>query len=673
MEKADYQPHDDVEGAFAFLHEEGDEEAIDIVRAEQYDEFEDRFTQIEQVGEGALKVVSRGYDSKMKRYVAIARIKDGLDDQYDDSLRHEAWLTASLQHPNIIKVYTMGMDQERRAYYTMDLKEGKSLVDVVREEERIDVILEAFLKVCDAVSYAHSQGVIHLDLKPENVQCSRYGEVLVCDWGLSKRLYQKGVEVPEMDHLQEVAQRTLYGEVKGTLGYIAPEQIEVEGEKDQRTDVYALGGILYYLFTGKASISGSKEQVLLKTLNGDVISPRKRTAQCRATKMQERIVMKAMAKAPQDRYESVELLRDDVRNSLLGNSTSVDPPNILFAFYRFILRHKKPFLTGGLVAASVLVLVWYYSITLQQSEEAIKTLSNQVEVQASEVNSLEDQVQHSKAEQRMISRKLSADMMKIAATKRNDVMWRLGPMKYIAADLELVQSLYQLYPKEPTIRYEWYFLNFVTLNFKAICEQEYRGGSEFINYCVKIAQLYPEYEYSPQNRPKAKVLRYLLRAIHKDLKESSDKKVYSALIGALLRYNLNSIEGAVSNESIVEALRCLNVSNLSFFATYQDRGVEIRSDEKIRTFHGKDHEDIIGFFEVQRCKIKAPELSLYELHMMHARKVDLSQVDKISVVREVNISGLHEIIIKQGSIDKEELRSRLRSNYKKDYIVTVVE
>jgi len=199
------------------------------------------------------------------------------------------------------------------------------------------------------------------------------------------------------------------------------------------------------------------------------------------------------------------------------------------------------------------------------------------------------------------------------------------------------------------------------------------GNSEFINYCVKIAKLYPDYEYSPENRPKAKVLRYLLRAIHADLKKTANEKTYVALIGATLRYNLNSIVGAVSNESVVEALRCLNAFNPSFYATYDNRKVVIRSDEKIQTFHGKDHEDILGFFEVQHCKIQAPEFSLYELHMIHSGKVDLSEVDKIYVGREVNISGLQEIVIKRGSIDKEELRSRLRSNYTKAYTITVVD
>ena len=142
----------------------------------------------ELVGSGGLKEVFVCQDMRTQRDVAYATVKQGLGAFYDAVLVHEARLTARLSHPNIIKIYDLGLDEQGRPYFTMDLKSNVNLLEYSRDASTFRK-LEVFGVVCQAISYAHSQRIIHLDLKPDNIQCDRFGEVLVCDWGLACLLY----------------------------------------------------------------------------------------------------------------------------------------------------------------------------------------------------------------------------------------------------------------------------------------------------------------------------------------------------------------------------------------------------------------------------------------------------------------------------------------------------
>ena len=141
-------------------------------------------------------------------------------------------------------------------------------------------LIQIFRKVCEAVASAHSKGVIHLDIKPDNIQISNFGEVLLCDWGLSK-ITNADIDAPEslsdMDSLDlsEVSSVTRHDEIKGTPGYMAPEQVNADlGPKNQRTDIYALGGILYSLLCYKAPFeSDTLQKVLAETTTVETSPP----------------------------------------------------------------------------------------------------------------------------------------------------------------------------------------------------------------------------------------------------------------------------------------------------------------------------------------------------------------------------------------------------------------
>ena len=188
----------------------------------------------------------------------------------------EAWLVSSLKHPNIIKVHDAGVDADGRPFFTMDLKGNTTLKDLVRSSLGRRDMLVIFQKICDAVAYAHSEKIIHRDLKPENIQCDAFGEVLVCDWGLGKSIDPSDTNLPGVTGQWDADKnQTSHGDMKGSLGYMSPEQILHDEDIDERSDIFALGCLLHFILTGSAPFSGDKEQILAATTDSHRQSLRK--------------------------------------------------------------------------------------------------------------------------------------------------------------------------------------------------------------------------------------------------------------------------------------------------------------------------------------------------------------------------------------------------------------
>jgi len=254
------------------------------------------------IGAGTLKVVTKCFDERMRRYVAYAELQAHLGVDYYDAFIHEAQLVAALSHPNIIKIHELNIDPKSgRPYFTMDLRSNRDLRRLVEEGTSLRVRVDAFLRVCDAVAYAHSRRTLHLDLKPENIQCESFGEVVVCDWGLGRRIGEESLsEEAIIDDDVLSAFDTLYGKVRGTPGFMAPEQIHGEGEKDERTDIFALGAILYFLIKGQAPFVGTRAEILESTLlgkSGEVGEGEERSILA--------VSLKALSADPEQRYQKV--------------------------------------------------------------------------------------------------------------------------------------------------------------------------------------------------------------------------------------------------------------------------------------------------------------------------------------------------------------------------------
>ena len=205
---------------------------------------------IKSLGKGGMGEVFLAYDSVCDRRVALKRIREDLikyKTMHDRFLR-EAHIAAALTHPSIIPIFSIH-EAENLVYYTMPYVEGKTLKQILKsskEDHTTAYMMRIFLSVCQAVAYCHSKGILHRDLKPDNIIVGQFGEVLILDWGLAEyidRIHNETLEeIPGSSHL------TRPGKVVGTLSHLAPERASGEHASEQ-SDLYALGVILYQMLT----------------------------------------------------------------------------------------------------------------------------------------------------------------------------------------------------------------------------------------------------------------------------------------------------------------------------------------------------------------------------------------------------------------------------------------
>ena len=326
----------------------------------------ERYVESKLLGQGGLKEVYQVMDTVTGRLVAMAYPKSGDHEAHDLFIR-EARLQSLLQHPNIIPVYNMGLEEEK-PWFTMKLISGERLDHYVKNLSELTVdrennLLDIFIKICDAVSYAHSQNILHLDLKPENIFVDDYGEVLVGDWGLARI---QGVAELDMSlplPNQHLGQGSLYGYMTGTPGYMAPEQCRKGSDKGFYTDLYSLGAILHYLFTEEAIQSGSPEEILEQCKNGKYNLRSESFAPGLLA-----ILLKCLKHKAADRYASVDLLKRDIDAYRSGFLTSAEQSSFLRQLKLLFKRNSRICYLIFISILMVLLLSSGFMYKLQKSE-----------------------------------------------------------------------------------------------------------------------------------------------------------------------------------------------------------------------------------------------------------------------------------------------------------------
>jgi hypothetical protein len=258
------------------------------------------YTAIEQIGEGGMAVVYKGYQESLNRYVAIKVLKGELahDQEFITRFRREALAVAALSHPNILHVYDAGM-AHGLYYIVMDYADGGSLRGLhgARPPDTESAIAIT-AQLADALDYAHRQGIVHRDVKPSNVLMSRDGRPLLTDFGIAKALDQS-------THL------TRTGTSIGTPEYMAPEQAQGQSI-DGRTDIYALGIVLYEMLTGFVPFSApTPVAALYKQINEP--PPPLRQVNVNVPPWLEAVVDKALAKRPEERFQRASELATALR------------------------------------------------------------------------------------------------------------------------------------------------------------------------------------------------------------------------------------------------------------------------------------------------------------------------------------------------------------------------
>jgi WD40 repeat protein/tRNA A-37 threonylcarbamoyl transferase component Bud32 len=326
------------------------------------DELSGRYVVVELIGKGGMGEVVLAYDDRLRREVAIKRLrKDQADEDAVGRFLQEAQVTAQLDHPNIMPVYDMGTGPDGAPFFAMKRVLGRSLQEKMNDGQLGSMVvrMDVFRKICDAIAFAHSRGVLHRDLKPGNVMVGEFGEVLVLDWGCAK---MHSADEEDADERQQVtsdrseidSDRTIVGSIIGTPAYMSPEQAQGQVDSlDERSDVYSLGAILYALVAGRKPYSGTAREVLDMVAAGRVPAPRRRHPSF--PRELEAIVLHAMEKDPAARYGSVIALRNDVQSWLEGLPVSVMRYSRLLRIRKWFGRHRKAAWASAITAAIAMI------------------------------------------------------------------------------------------------------------------------------------------------------------------------------------------------------------------------------------------------------------------------------------------------------------------------------
>lgn len=275
-------------------------------------------TELGLLGQGGMSRVFRVRDEALGREVALKVLKPDLlkDDDAVVTFIDEAAITAQLDHPNVPPVYALSADKKRSTCFTMKVLEGFTFQQMLEKRkndgvEGLFAALEVMIRVCDAVSFAHTKGIIHCDLKPGNVMVGDHGQIYVVDWGLARRK-EKLPKEGEDDH-----------RAVGTPAYMAPEQARGNNHLiDERTDVFLLGGMLYRVLVGKPPYVAATAEDTLE-LARKVAMPAPEVVAAPGRPMPPRlatICRKALAPEKEHRYQTVSELRKELEEFIHGTA-----------------------------------------------------------------------------------------------------------------------------------------------------------------------------------------------------------------------------------------------------------------------------------------------------------------------------------------------------------------
>jgi TolB-like protein/Flp pilus assembly protein TadD/predicted Ser/Thr protein kinase len=254
---------------------------------------------LEKLGEGGMGVVYKAHDTALERDVALKFLPPYLtsDSSEKERFYHEARAASALNHPNINTIYEIN-EHEGQLFIAMEFVEGRTLKELMESEPlSIKKLLDIAIQVCDGLAAAHEKGIVHRDIKSENVMLTPKGQAKIMDFGLAK--------------VKGAAKLTKAGSTLGTVAYMSPEQMEGE-EVDARSDIFSFGVVLYELLTGKLPFRGEHQAALLYSILNEEPPPIARFNEKAGDELQ-RIVSKALAKDREERYQHADDILADLR------------------------------------------------------------------------------------------------------------------------------------------------------------------------------------------------------------------------------------------------------------------------------------------------------------------------------------------------------------------------
>ena len=374
----------------------------------------------QEIARGGMGSVLEAEDGKLKRTVAVKVMTQ--DAEVDPAMRRrfvrEAEVLAMLAHPNIVPIYDIVWDDGMPLFYAMKKVQGQTLqaiLNSLRKEEPealsefpLNRLLSIFRKACDAVAFAHSKGILHRDLKPDNIMVGEFGEVLVMDWGIAKRLDSETLRqgdgekddsvLSASQNLQvSLSAATLQGAVMGTPQYMSPEQAQGRvDELDERSDIYSLGAILYAILTLRPPVEGkTAQEVLEKVRSGQItapmalktgsrtkgkalekgelvnasqVEPLRHRGRGRVPAGLSSVAMHALKLDKTQRYSNVPSLIKDIEAYQGGYATSVENAGLAGLLLLLIKRHQAIVFMASAAWLIITALVVWFILGLRASE-----------------------------------------------------------------------------------------------------------------------------------------------------------------------------------------------------------------------------------------------------------------------------------------------------------------
>ncbi|WP_165243658.1 serine/threonine-protein kinase [Paludisphaera soli] len=376
---------------------EGGEEAADEDLAGEASA--SRFQVLSFHNAGALGKVFLALDKELHRNVALKEIQEKHVHHpvNRDQFVLEGMVTGALEHPGIVPVYSLGKRRDGRLFYAMRFIQGPSLTDKLKQLHGSDKakplaegeapptlpkLLRHFVQACQAMAYAHNRRILHRDLKPDHVMLGPFGETLVVDWGLAMTFDKREGEGAGDDSLKLPIGRdsafSADGVVVGTLSYMSPEQgLGLRAKMGPRSDVFALGAILYAILTGRAPYADKDDAMrLAKVRRGDF--PRPSAVRRDVPPALEAICLKAMQFDPDDRYESAAGLARDVEHWLDDEPTLAYPEPWNVRAGRWLRRHRTAAVAAATLATCTLLALAALNVQARRANATLSQKNDQL-------------------------------------------------------------------------------------------------------------------------------------------------------------------------------------------------------------------------------------------------------------------------------------------------------
>ncbi len=315
-----------------------------------------------ELGRGGIGRVLVAMDEHLGREVAIKELleEEGhVDPEMMTRFLAEARITGQLEHPNIVPVYELGRRLDGRLYYTMRVVRGETMSAALERAKTLSArlaLLSHFTGLCHAIAYAHSRGVVHRDIKPDNVMIGEFGETIVLDWGIAKLKGQPEMNGARVPRGITFVGETLHGDLVGTPLYMSPEQARGDVEQiDEASDVWSLGVVLYVLLAGRPPFLGkTTDEVVRKVTEGrfapvQSIEPLAPSELCA-------VVASALCLDKAERYPSVKELTADIEAFMSGARVRAYDYSALELFRRFYRKHRAAAVVGLIALLSLVVV-----------------------------------------------------------------------------------------------------------------------------------------------------------------------------------------------------------------------------------------------------------------------------------------------------------------------------